>query len=178
MRSLITLAALGVAGAALPSLSLAQDSTTLRGVYANLGYAHHDVGRPSYDAIQGRLGYRFNKWVGAEGEVDFGLGSDKNHGVETKLNHDEAIYAVGFLPVSPKFDLLARAGYGGTQTRTRIPAASFRENDSDNSWNFGGGAQYHFDGVNGLRADYTRKEFIGGGAGHANVWSVDYSRRF
>ena len=46
------------------------------------------------------------------------------------------------------------------------------------SWNYGVGGQYSFDGKNGVRVDYTRESFQEHGANDANVWSIAYIRRF
>ena len=40
------------------------------------------------------------------------------------------------------------------------------------------GAQYHFDGKNGVRGDYTHEAFTNGGSGHADVWAIAYTHRF
>ena len=76
--------------------------------------------------MQGRLGYRFMPYLGIEGELATGLKGDTDtmagvH-VNTKLKHEAAIYGVGFLPVSPNTDLLARVGYGTAQAAARRPA--------------------------------------------------------
>lgn len=179
MKTLI--AAATVAGLSIAAPAFAQDqSAPLTGVYANLGYAHSSPGDADLNAIQGRLGYRFNNYLGVEGELAAGLGSDKvavAPGVDAKvkLRHQEAIYGVGFLPLTPQWDLIGRVGYGNT--RIRASSGGVSASDNEQSWNFGAGAQYHFDGVNGIRADYTRQEFEDHG-GHADVWSVAYSRKF
>jgi hypothetical protein len=181
MKSLSTAAVMAAAALAAPAFAHAQVSTSLAGVYGNLGYSWLHGGGADLGAIQGRLGYRMNNYLGVEGEVATGVDDDHIHvapGVRehVKLRHAEAIYGVGYLPLSPRIDVLGRVGYGSTTARTSL--AGFHNTDTDNSWNFGVGAQYHFDGRNGIRADYTREEFIGNGNGHANVWSVAYSRRF
>lgn len=179
MKALFAAASVVVIAGSTPVF--AQDVTTERtGAYGNLGYAHSDPGDADLDAIQGRLGYRFNDYLGAEGELSTGLGSDKTNvapgvDVKTKLKHQEAIYGVGFLPLSPQWDLIGRVGYGNT--RLRASSGGVSASDNIQSWNFGVGAQYHFDGKNGIRADYTRQEFEDHG-GHADVWGVAYSRRF
>ena len=180
MKFLIAAASVAVVAAAAPAF--AQDQITVKpGVYVNLGYANFGGSGVDLDAIQGRLGYRVNNWFGVEGEVAGGLGRDKVNvapGVDAKvkLDHQEAIYGVGFLPVTPQFELLGRVGYGHTKTSGSVDG--YDVTDRGDSWNFGGGGQYHFDGVNGIRADYTREEFQSHDGGHANVWSVAYSRKF
>lgn len=180
MKSLIAAASVAVVGLAIPALAQAQ-TVAPTGLYGTLGYASTNYSDFNVGSIQGRLGYRFNNWLGAEGELAGGVKDDKRDiapGVSAKgkLTHQEAIYAVGFLPVSPQFDLLGRVGYG--HTKAKVEAAGLSASDSTDSWNYGAGVQYHIDGKNGIRADYTHESFQRSDGGHANVWSVAYSRRF
>jgi hypothetical protein len=178
---------------AVPAMAAAQ-TAPVTGLYGTLGYDNtHDSGA-DLGAIQGRLGYRFNSWLGVEGELAGGVKSDDVSasfgGVtatgKAKLSHQEAIYGVGFLPLGTNWDLLGRIGYGHTKvsvnditvTGSGAPIGNLSGSESGDSWNFGVGAQYHWDGQNGVRADYTREEFTGSGAGHADVWAIAYSRKF
>jgi hypothetical protein len=177
MKILIAAASAAALAAVVPAAAQAQTATT--GVYGSVGYAHTSADDVNLGAIGGRLGYRVNNWFGVEGEVAFGVKDDTvNIGgvpVDVKLNHAEAIYGVGFIPVAQNTDLIARIGYGNTDLKGS--AAGFSASDSGSSWNFGVGAQHHFDGVNGVRVDYTRHEFNDDG-GSADVWSIAYTRRF
>jgi outer membrane immunogenic protein len=180
MKTLIAAASVAVLAAAAPAFAQVQP-TANTGAYANLGYTNFGIGDANIDAIQGRLGYRFNDYLGVEGEFAGGLDHDKvaiAPGVDAKvkLDHQEAIYGVGFLPITPQFDLLGRVGYGHSKTTTTL--AGIHDSDGEDSWNFGGGGQYTFDGHNGIRAEYTRQEYQGHDAGHADVWSVGYNRKF
>lgn len=181
------------AASLLPAAVMAQDATTApTGFYGTLGYADAHTSGVNLGAIQGRLGYRFNNWLGVEGEVAAGVGSDKstqNIGGTTvdtkvKLNDQEAIYGVGFLPLSPNFDLLARVGYGHQNAKVSASATgaggpvTVSDTAKGDSWNYGVGAQYHFDGVNGVRGDYTHESFTQNGSGHADVWAVAFTHRF
>jgi hypothetical protein len=96
--------------------------------------------------------------------------------VSVKLDSQEALYGVGFLPVSPNFDLLARVGYGHTEGSGSVAGVS--ASAKGDSWNYGVGGQYTFDGKNGVRVDYTREAFQSHGTDDANVWSVAYVRKF
>ncbi len=149
------------------------------GAYLNLNAALANGSQADLKALQGRLGYRFHPNLGVEGEFAKGIKSDTDTiggvRVNTRLKHAAAVYAVGFLPLGPSTDLLARVGYGTTKIRAK--AAGVSASDSAESFNFGVGAQHHFDGLNGIRADYTRQEF-NNDAGHANIWTVGYVRRF
>lgn len=177
MKALILAASAAAVAAIVPAASQAQTMAS-PSLYGGLGYSHYsndaDLG-----ALQARLGARFGSYVGVEGEYARGVkGDDINvagTNVDVKLRHQEAIYGVGFLPLGPDTDLLARVGYGNTKVRAK--AAGVSVSDDGESWNFGVGAQHHFDGRNGVRIDYTRQEFRGS-SDHANVWSLGYTRRF
>lgn len=180
-KALIATASLAAIAVVAPTAQaqIATTATVPTGAYANVQAGIADGGQADLGVIGGRLGYRFNNFLGVEGELVTGLKSDTDTiagvDVNTKLKHAAAAYGVGFLPLGPNTDLLARVGYGTTKVRAK--AAGFSASDSEESWNFGVGAQHHFDGVNGLRVDYTRQEF-NNDAGHSNVYSVGYTRRF
>jgi hypothetical protein len=190
MKFSLFAASVGALGLALPAMAQAQTATPPTGVYANLGYANADAGGVNLGAIQGRLGYRFNNWLGVEGELAGGIKSDHvdvatglvspaTVRADVKLRHEEAIYGVGFLPLSNQWDLLARIGYGNQKVKASAPGIPGAEAEADGkSWNYGVGAQWHWDGMNGVRADYTRQEFTHGSSGHANVWAIAFSHRF
>ena len=180
MKSLMAAATVAVLGLAAPAIAQEQN-TTITGSYGTLGYAGSSYSGYDVGAIQGRLGYLFNNWLGAEGELSGGVKDDHvavapGVNAKVKLNHQEAIYGVGFIPLTPQLDVLGRVGYG--HSKVEASAAGVSRSASADSINWGGGLQYHFDGKNGVRADFTREELRHTGAGHANVWSVAYSRRF
>jgi opacity protein-like surface antigen len=169
-------AASAAAFAAMPAAAQSLSPT----YYGNLGYSFVDGGsNANFGAIHARLGARLHRYFGAEAEGAIGVDGDRTTvsgvSVRTKLSHSVAAYAVGFLPVTSQFDLFVRGGYGGS--RVKASFANTSVSDSDGSWNYGAGAQYSFDGKNGLRADYTRHDF-GKGGGDADVWSVSYVRKF
>jgi hypothetical protein len=99
-----------------------------------------------------------------------------------RLNNAEGLYAVGYLPLTPDIDLFARAGYAYSD----YSAAHFLSSGfSQQSFNYGAGGQFFFDGVDGIRFDYTRQDVmdedsVGRQAvgRDANVWSVSFVRRF
>jgi len=180
-NALIAAASLAAIAAVVPAAAQAQDAAaTKAGAYGgvNAGIVNGSGG-VDLKAIQGRLGYRFNDWVGVEGELATGLKSDTDTiagvDVNTKLKHSAAAYVVGFAPIGANTDILARVGYGTTKLRAK--AAGVSASDSEESLNFGVGAQHHFDGLNGVRVDYTRQEFRHDN-GDANVWSLGYTRKF
>jgi outer membrane immunogenic protein len=141
--------------------------------YGTLGYGHATRDELNLGAVQGRLGYRWSRWFGIEGDVLFGVQDDSltidGDRINFDLKHAEAIFAVVFLPLGENTDILARAGYGHAKIRGSSGDDSATESQEVPA--AGVGLQHHFDGVNGVRADYTR-------FGDANVWSIAYSRRF
>jgi hypothetical protein len=178
MKALLIAASAAAVAALAPAAASAQIAYPT--FYGTLGYDDTSLDHIDLGAIQGRLGARFGRYFGVEGEVAGGVKSDKVNvngtEVKVKLDHQEAIYGIGFLPLSPNFDLLARIGYGHTEGSGSVQGVSASAHGD--SWNYGVGGQYSFDGVNGVRADYTRESFRGSGSGDANVWSVAYVRKF
>src|SRR5215472_16209580 len=173
MKVLFTAAAVA---ALLPAAALAQTAppaTNVTGFYGTLGYLGAHTQGVDLGAIQGRLGYRFLPWLGVEGEGAFGVGDDEStrtiDGVtahtKVRLRDQEAIYGVGFLPLNDRFELFGRVGYGHAGAKVSVSSVSggapvsLSEKVAGDSWNFGGGGQYYFDGKNGVRVDYTRQEF-------------------
>ena len=156
--------------------------------YGTLGYDDSSLDHIDLSSIQLRLGARFSRYFGIEGEGSWGVGSDKVHiigapPIKVKQDSQEAIYGVGFLPIMPNLDLLARIGYGhstgtGPVAGVTGPLPGVTNGVRGDSWNVGVGGQYSFDGKNGVRLDYTREAFQNRGVDDANVWSVAYVRKF
>jgi outer membrane immunogenic protein len=146
--------------------------------YGSIGYSQGGYDDVDLGAVTGRLGLRFGRFFGVEGEASFGVAGDDvtvaATNVDVDLNHDLGIYAVGFAPLSPSLDVFGRIGYGTTDVSAS--AGGFTAAGDDESFNYGAGTQYFFDGANGVRGEYTRKEFNDGG--DADVWSLAYTRRF
>ncbi len=184
---------LAIASTYPPAAAQSFDATS----YATLGYSDVQAANLTNGAVTGRAGVRFGRYLGVEGEFNFGVNDDRfifsppcpgpvcplgpDILITSKLRDAEAIYAVGFLPLSPDADLFIRGGYGAAHYATH-PASGFTEM----SFNFGAGGDYFFDGTNGVRLDYTRfdnlhqhnviaREALGSGT---NVWSAAYILRF
>jgi outer membrane immunogenic protein len=194
MKSLI-IAAVAVAGISVAAPALAQDGPTLTQPqgYVNLGYTYlnpygHDLGE-----VFGRGGLKFSRWWGVEGE--FGGGVFGNHfatgpGVNSRVNLSEGIqaagYAVGYLPLpimgGDRVSLLARVGYGETPLTVRSDAAVGGQGVIDvTSVNYGAGAQFMFTRKDGLRFDYTRRDFQDHDSSNPrdiDTYSVAYVRKF
>jgi len=145
----IVLASAAIAGFA--STASAQDS----GAYVNVG-----IDAVEFDAfnISGKIGYNINEYFGVEGQAALGVIDDKviDDGDEIKAGIDNSFGAFGVLrfPASENFDIFARAGYAFTQVGVSSGPASIGL-DFD-GFAFGAGGQYMWDGLNGIRLEYTR----------------------
>jgi opacity protein-like surface antigen len=183
MKSLI-IAAVAVAGVAVAAPAFAQTTTSDPTFshpegYVNLGYTYlkpygHDLGE-----LFGRGGVRFSRWFGVEGEVGggvignhFATGTNPNSRVGLTEGIQAAVYGVGFFPLpvlgGDKLDLIARAGYGETPLQIKSDALSSDAASTGTktvvSWNYGAGLQYKLNGRDGIRFDYTRRDFQAKGA--------------
>ncbi|WGM48517.1 hypothetical protein KOAAANKH_03419 [Brevundimonas sp. NIBR10] len=176
MRNII-LSAAAVSLFAVPAMAQSLQSPTY---YGTLGYSQMQGDDADLGAVTGRLGAKLTPYLGVEGETSFGVGHDDVSfaGVDGKVEHryDVAAYGVATLPVQPNFDLFARVGYGVTEVKAS--AAGVAASDHSDSVNYGVGANYHLDGVNGIRADWTRRDFQDDNAGEADVYSLSFIRKF
>ena len=100
------------------------------------------------------------KYFGFELQGNFGVSTGSVDTVSLKLNSEASIYAVGFLPMSPKADLFARVGYG--HVNVDVSGA-------------GGSASASDDGV---RLDYTHFFDTQESSVNFDEVSVSYVRRF
>ena len=175
MRNVL-LAAAAMSVLAVPAF--AQSNPEPRG-YGSLGYTHMEGDTAQTGAVSGRLGVDLNRYLAVETEVGVGV---KNKditvaGVDGQIKHewDAAGYVVGKYPIGDKLELFARGGYGHTELKQELAGAETKV--GGDSWNYGVGANYYLDGVNGVRADWTRRDFRDD-RGEADAYSVSYIRRF
>ena len=148
-------------------------------VTGSIGYTHLDAGDGELGAVTGRLGYDFTRNLGIEGEASVGVRDEDITiaGVRGSLKHDwdAAAYVVGKVPVSENLELFGRLGYGTTSIKADVAGFSAREDGE--SINYGAGANWFFDGRNGLRADWTRRDFRDDG-GEIDAYGLSFVRRF
>lgn len=174
--------ALAFSGAAVAQTAAAQSYAPT--YYGTMGYSQLDHADGDLGAVTGRIGAKINPYFGVEGEASFGVKDDdfKFAGAEGSVKHeyDAAAYVVGTLPITPQFDVFARGGYGTTQIKRELntPVADLSETAEGESWNYGAGANYYFDASNGIRADWTRRDFTESDADPVDLYSVSYVRRF
>jgi hypothetical protein len=172
------LLATAAAVATLTGLAAAAPASAQSEVTGSIGWSRTDTGDANLDAVTGRIRWT-SGYFGVEGEVSGGVGSDDvtvgGTTFKAKLRDQAAIYGVGKVPMGANADLFARVGYG----TSKFSGSAFggTVTGSEESWNYGVGGEYYFDGKNGVRADYTRENFKNS-VGDADVWSLSYTRRF
>ena len=183
-------------GLCVSAPAMAQDAGAAgpNGLYGSLGWSHVGAQGADTESITGRATGRFARYFGVEADVTAGLsGGDKTFapgtpgqldvGVKQKL--EGAGYVVGFLPIMPRFDLLARVGYGASSYKIS-PAGLPSYTADEHGVRYGAGAQYLLTGSNGLRVDWTREQMssLSDSAGFfssrdkADVWTVSLVHKF
>ena len=182
MKIIVSLA---VAGAAL-SLAGATAAQTVP-LYGTIGYTHYGAEIEGEElnigAVTGRIGGRLTPNIAVEGEGSFGVRDHEESAsgltASLSLNHQAIGYVVGFLPVSPTAELFARIGYGVTDLELELTGPGFSDSasESEGTVAYGAGGQFFFDGLNGVRAEYTRYDFQDDG-GDIDSVSIAYVRRF
>lgn len=185
--SLIAAGALAAASLAAPAFAATAANSTAwympSSYYGSIGYTNVNGSEPAKDlsGVTGRIGAKFGRYLGVEGEVTGGIAADTHRmggdRTFTHLNDQYAGYVVGFLPITQQFELLARAGYGAASYNLKDKTAGFSHDDHYDTANYGVGAQYSLTKVDALRADYTRFE----GADHgqfSDAYTLSYVRKF
>lgn len=153
----------------------AQDS----GVYVNLGA--EAVEFDSYN-LTGRLGYQFTENFSVEGQGSFGVIDDDVEGFDVGVDNSFAAFVRGSVPLNEQFSLFARGGYHFTQFS--VDGNGFDEELDIDGFAFGGGVEYMFDEMNGLRADVTfldsQDDTINGVdfSGTSDTYAISYVRKF
>ena len=153
----------------------AQDS----GVYFNLGAETLEFDSAS---LTGRLGYQFSENFSIEGQGNLGISDDEVDGVDVGVDNSLAAFVRGSVPLNEQFSLFARGGYHFTQFG--VEGDGIDESLDIDGFAFGGGAEYMFDEMNGLRADVTfldsSDNTINGQdfSGTSETYAITYVRKF
>jgi hypothetical protein len=181
MKSLITaLSVTALSALAVPALA----QTSSPSYYLNLGDTYLAPDHGSLNEITGRMGARLGPNFGLEGEIGGSTNSSNGYldGAAAKVHEDVAGagYAVGFLPLGSNFDVLARVGYGENSLHaSRTAPTGPNGSHTYGSVNYGAGAQYMLTANDGVRGDYTRRDYQGsGGPGGADTWSMSWVHKF
>lgn len=164
--------------AALIAASAASAQTPEGQFNLGAGYTFLDVDGVEFDALTLRGGYDINEYFGVEGEALIGLGDESETvagiNVDASLEYSLGAYAKGQYPITDAFSVHGRVGY--VVAEIEASAAGVSASEDEDGVGYGVGAEYAFNGLNAVRADYTRYDF--GDDAEADGYSVSYVRRF
>lgn len=145
-----------VFSAAAALVAFAPTAVADPGFYVNGGVSVYDGDGATLEGLTGRAGYDFNDYFGVEGEFSIGLGEENVDGIDLEINNQYAAYAVGKLPISERFDIFGRIGYGTIEFEGS--AGGISETVDVDGFGFGAGGQFFFSENVGVRGEYTRFE--------------------
>ena len=142
-----------IVATATSSVALADDSGFYVG--ANLGLGKPDINTTngtskSSSAVGGViLGYKFNKYIGVEGQyTGVGKVTDKVNG--TAKGDAASLSAIGFLPLNDEFNLYGKLGVA--HTKTTVSSSLAPMNDATRTAvTYGLGGEYNFNKNIGMR---------------------------
>jgi outer membrane immunogenic protein len=174
--------------AAVAVSALALAGTASAQVYGTIGYSYQDGDLVNLAGPTARVGWKSSTPFGVEAEGS--IGTDKDTGAKAGPNairyhmqNQWAGYVTATGKVGETFEAMARIGYGSESIKA-TPAATYTgppfvvSNDNFNSRNYGLAGQWVYDGVNGLRVDYTRFNYTDKGIKDFNVWSISWVHKF
>lgn len=165
-----------VAATALALTATAASAQDVGRTYGSIGVLgqDNDTTNSELGGVNARVGTRITPHFGVEGEAAFGTNKDTVAGNEYRLTNKVGAYGVGYLPVSPKFDLIGRVGVSDTDLKAPAAAGKFEQGTA---LDYGVGAQYHFNNDYAARVDYTRSDFMND-KGESNTTSVSLVKKF
>jgi hypothetical protein len=156
MNKLLMTAAAGFAAVALAAPAASAQ------IYGGVGYTAFKIEAGSDDAYVGsalaRAGYKFNPFLGVEGELAVGLVDgevDISPGVtaDVGVDNEYGVFGTAWLPIPFLPEPFVRAGYANMTIESDVPGGDF----DGGGLAYGGGLQFSFL-IARLRAEYTRYE--------------------
>lgn len=146
-----------------------------------MGATVYDVDSDLFGVL-GRIGYQSKSIWGAEVEGTLGLSSDTSNTATLRrsltVKNSIAGFGVARVPVSRKFNVLARAGYHSTELRVKAndtAGNSIRNTFSTDGLAYGVGAEYAVSPRTSFRADFTAYDYDGP---DADAFSLTVARKF
>jgi hypothetical protein len=124
-----------------------------------------------------RGGYQFHPNFGVEAEGSIGVSGDTDPatGVEFTEKYEVGAFVVGYLPISDRFDVLARVGYAQSKLEGKLGAIT--ATDTVNGAAAGVGLRLFPESENnGVRVDYTHYFFNHDSA--ADAGSITFVHKF
>lgn len=155
MKKIMILAALATASAtavAQPTFGQAANPND-RLLYGELGYSVIELESdtlPGYssdnDAVTGIIGYKFHPNISGEVFLAGGTGTENvNFGgvnVGSKIKNSYGLFIKPNIMVTDRLELFGRVGYLESELELSVPGAA--ASDSDGSFAYGAGVNYHF----------------------------------
>lgn len=145
--------------------------------YGDIGYQHHSADEDGIDADLGTVtahaGYKFTPNLSVEGELGFGIVDEEIDGADLSVSYLVGAYGRVEAPIGENLSIFARAGV--VQLELDAAAAGTSASESETGAGYGIGGEFHFDGANGIRADYTRYDID---SLEVDAFYIGYSRKF
>ncbi|HET9161662.1 MAG TPA: outer membrane beta-barrel protein [Caulobacteraceae bacterium] len=177
-----------IIAAAAAASALALAGTASAQVYGTIGYSYYDTQTINLGGPTARIGWKSPTPLGLELEGSIGTDKDTTGKigpdvVRVQLQNQWAGYVTATGKIGDSFEAFARVGYGSTSlkassTATSLTTTPFTFHDTFDSWNMGVGGQFVYDGVNGIRFEYTRMHFTDDGIDDSNTYTISYVRKF
>lgn len=170
------MATAALAAAAFGASTASAQSLSQPEVYGSIGATatNNNKSDSSLNSMNARIGTKLTPHFGVEGELAAGTNGDTTNTGRYKLTNKKAAYAVGFLPVSDRVELIGRVGVSDTQLKNynNSPIA-----EDGTALDVGVGAQMKLNDAYAIRGDYTRSAFKDD-RGNADNLSVSVVRKF
>jgi hypothetical protein len=178
-KLLAAAAAVALTGVAAPAFAQTVDGS--------IGWSTIEAQGADLSQITGRVNWGFNDIFGIEGEASFGI-DDATVTVANpapppatitgtvEVKHQLGVFGTAGFPLGENGRVFGRVGYATTKFEGVIAGLGAAD-VTDEGFAYGVGVQFLFDGVNGIRGDYTNYDFDDLGT-DADVWSISYVRRF
>jgi len=162
--------------AAFGATAASAQSLTQPQVYGSIGATatENTKSDSSLNSINARIGAKLTPHFGVEGELAAGTNGDTTDTGRYKLTNKKAAYAVGYLPVSERVELIGRLGVSDTQLKNYNNSAVA---EHGTAFDAGVGAQVKLNDAYAIRGDYTRSSFKDD-RGDADNVSVSVVRKF
>jgi opacity protein-like surface antigen len=106
----------------------------------------------NFGSLQGRYGYDFNKYLGGEMDLGYGISGEDFGGVEVNLATTGGFYAKAQAPLGERFSVHARAGLAFAEVDTSFGFGS------GNGFSYGAGARLMLTDTVYVRADYMNED--------------------
>lgn len=148
--------------------------------YGSLGAALYDIEGGAI-GVQARAGYQLSQLIGAEIEGSVGIVDDTTTiGATTReagLDYSIGGFGVARLPITPRMNIVGRAGYHLTdiEVTDTVGGVPTTVSGTEDGLAWGGGAEFAISPRDSIRVDYTNYDVPGS---NLDSVSLGYQRKF